>query len=189
VSLSAFVPKHRSSKKRETLPNFGFRDAWVEPEVEDEPEERWLGNRKVFQVIYERGMLDPEKYEAGFYGVSGKKDKDDVAIPGSSFKELLASCAQISKNELSLMYLGVALGVHITSTPSIMQRLRVRESNMTGRYRRTGSNAARHGKPGAGFATQVKKALSSEITTKARVDRQAGKILPFWHTIWDEQQK
>jgi hypothetical protein len=57
-------------------------------------------------------MLDPEKVAANFY-----EDNDDVFIPGSSYKELLASCSDFM-NELSLMqHLGIALGVHIASTP------------------------------------------------------------------------
>jgi hypothetical protein len=96
----------------------------VEPEVEEEVMEKgWVGKQKGLpQVLHERGMLDPEKVKADLYKVSDKKDKDGVFIPGSSHKELLASCSDF-KNELSLMqHLGISLGYISRIPPSIMQR-------------------------------------------------------------------
>ena len=145
----------------------------VESEVEEEVLRKgWVGKQKgLLQVLYERGMLDPEKYEAKFYGVSGKKDKDEVFIPGSSLKDLLASCSDF-KNELSLMqHLGNELGVRIASTPKYHAELAgegieydwALSKNW---FKRLPISVRR---TRATFAEQVKKALSSEIVTIERV--------------------
>jgi hypothetical protein len=90
----------------------------VEPEVEEIVIKGWVGKPKgLLQILHERGMLDRDKYEAKFYGVSGKRDKDEIIIPGSSLKDLLGSCSDF-KEELSLMqHLGIDLGACTASTP------------------------------------------------------------------------
>jgi hypothetical protein len=114
-------------------------------------------------------MHDPAKYPQD-YIVPGKKDIDEVFIPGSSYKELLASCEDF-KNELSLMqHLGNDLGVHIASTPKYHAELAGEgiESDWAlskNWFKRLPISDRKTRKT---FAEQVKKALSNEIVTIER---------------------
>jgi hypothetical protein len=144
----------------------------VVPEVEEEVLIRgWVGKQKgLLQVLHERGMLDEEKYAAKFYTISGRKDCDDAIIPGSSLKDLLASCTDF-KNELSLMqHLGNDLGVHIASTPKYHAELAGEGIEYDWALSKNWFKRLpiSERKTRASFATQVKRALSSEIVTTER---------------------
>jgi hypothetical protein len=122
-----------------------------------------------------------------------KKDKDGVFIPGSSHKELLASCSDF-KNELSLMqHLGISLGVHIASTPKYHAEIAGEgiEYDWTLSKNWFKRLPLSERKTRAGFATQVKKALSSEIVTKGRARGSARRARSYIlaYIYLDEQQK
>ncbi len=167
----------------------------VETEVEEEVLEKgWVGKQKgLLQILHERGMLDPEKVKADLYRLGGKKDKDGVFIPGSSHKELLASCSDF-KNELSLMqHLGISLGVHIASTPKYHAEIAGEGIEYDWALSKNWFKRLplSERKTRAGFATQVKKALSSEIVTKGRARGSARRARSYIlaYIYLDEQQK
>ena len=79
--------------------------------------EGWVGKPKgMYQVLYERGFIDPDK-EASWYTLQGKKDDFGIMIPGSSLKELMEAQTDFAEEETLLQYHARELGIAVIRTP------------------------------------------------------------------------
>ena len=83
----------------------------------------WLGKPKgLLQVLWERGLIDATKRSA--YTLDGRKNRDTGEVNSSmSLRRIMSECHDFVNEEL-------------TTHPSFMQNLRVRESSIRGHARK-----------------------------------------------------
>ena len=88
----------------------------IEKEL-DVIDEGWEGKPKgMFQILFERGFIDPAK-PTKFYSLKGSKDAFGNTIVGSSLKELMESLIDFADEETLLQYNARLMGVHVDRTP------------------------------------------------------------------------
>ena len=79
--------------------------------------EGWVGKSKgLFQILYERGWIDPSK-PASYYTMDGKKDRFGHVIESSSLKYLSKKLHDFEEEETLLQYHGRLLGAIVIRSP------------------------------------------------------------------------
>ena len=84
----------------------------------------WEGRpKRLLQVLWERGLLDPDK-PVNWYTVDGRKDPvTGVVDTSSSLRCLMGRCRDFQEEETALQHLGVRLGLTVDFTPKFHAEL------------------------------------------------------------------
>ena len=86
----------------------------------------WVGEPKgLLQVLFERGLIDPAKYDPvqrrgrqkQFYTVDGRKDSFGNVMEETSLRRILGKCPDFIREETLLQFHGKAMGTIVDHSP------------------------------------------------------------------------
>ena len=87
--------------------------------------EGWYGKAKgVFQILWERGYINPDPKSWSSYSLPGKLDADRNLIPNSSLNLLIRKCYDFVNEPTMLQYVAEKIGITIDRTPKCTPDIR-----------------------------------------------------------------
>ena len=141
-------------------------------EIPNVVREGWLGKPKgVFQILWERGYINPDEKTWKRYALEGSRDLDGNRIKETSLNHLIRKCYDFVNEPTMLQFIGEKLGIVVDRTPKCTpeiagEGIEYSWAMAKGWYRRQPFSKK---KTKDGFHKLVKECVGPEILTVERV--------------------